>query len=113
MYVLPYSLKIGIHLPSIQTIDKPLDRGQFGQVYRATNKADNERIAVRRVPLASLTDEQLSQLIKELKIARGLSHPAFIPVLDVTKDDQYLNIVTAYVMFYPCPRSMRCAQICC
>ncbi|KAH9166815.1 Pkinase-domain-containing protein [Lactarius sanguifluus] len=55
-----------------------IGRGQFGAVYRALNLNTGQMVAVKRIGLEGLKEEEISQLMREVDLVKRLSHPSIV-----------------------------------
>ncbi|KZS94330.1 kinase-like protein [Sistotremastrum niveocremeum HHB9708] len=74
-----------------------IGRGQFGSVYRALNVSTGQTVAVKRIPLEGLSDEEVTQLTNEVILLKSLSHYSIVKYEGMVRDDDTLNIVLEYV----------------
>lgn len=75
-----------------------IGRGQFGAVYRALNLNTGQMVAVKRVRLEGLKEEEISQLMKEVDLLKSLSHPSIVKYEGMSRDANFLNIVLECVL---------------
>ncbi|KAI0629135.1 hypothetical protein C8Q77DRAFT_1161317 [Trametes polyzona] len=73
-----------------------IGRGQFGAVYRALNLNTGQMVAVKRIRLEGLKEEEISQLMKEVDLVKSLSHPSIVKYEGMARDDNTLSIVLEY-----------------
>ncbi|OJA08655.1 hypothetical protein AZE42_05281 [Rhizopogon vesiculosus] len=73
-----------------------IGRGQFGTVYRALNLTTGQMVAVKRIRLEGLKEDEVAQLMKEVDLMKRLSHPSIVKYEGMSRDEQYLNIVLEY-----------------
>lgn len=73
-----------------------IGRGQFGTVYRALNLTTGQMVAVKRIRLEGLKEDEVAQLMREVDLMKRLSHPSIVKYEGMARDDQYLNIVLEY-----------------
>ncbi|KAG1767192.1 hypothetical protein EV702DRAFT_1050466 [Suillus placidus] len=73
-----------------------IGRGQFGTVYRALNLTTGQMVAVKRIRLEGLKEDEVAQLMKEVDLMKRLSHPSIVKYEGMARDEQYLNIVLEY-----------------
>ncbi|KAI0657977.1 Pkinase-domain-containing protein [Cubamyces menziesii] len=73
-----------------------IGRGQFGAVYRALNLNTGQMVAVKRIRLEGLKEEEISQLMKEVDLVKSLSHPSIVKYEGMARDDDTLSIVLEY-----------------
>ncbi|KAG8956486.1 hypothetical protein FRC03_010787 [Tulasnella sp. 419] len=74
-----------------------LGKGQFGTVYRALNLNTGQMVAVKRIGLEGLPENEVDQLMKEVELLRTLSHPNIVKYEGMVRDKDNLNIVLEYV----------------
>ncbi|KAH8996590.1 hypothetical protein EDB83DRAFT_2559153 [Lactarius deliciosus] len=70
-----------------------IGRGQFGAVYRALNLNTGQMVAVKRIGLEGLKEEEISQLMREVDLVKRLSHPSIVKYEGMARDE---NIVLEY-----------------
>ncbi|KAH8996588.1 hypothetical protein EDB83DRAFT_2534349 [Lactarius deliciosus] len=70
-----------------------IGRGQFGAVYRALNLNTGQMVAVKRIGLEGLKEEEISQLMREVDLVKRLSHPSIVKYEGMAQDE---NIVLEY-----------------
>ncbi|KAJ3001873.1 hypothetical protein NUW54_g6163 [Trametes sanguinea] len=73
-----------------------IGRGQFGAVYRALNLNTGQMVAVKRIRLEGLKEDEISQLMKEVDLVKSLSHPSIVKYEGMARDDDTLSIVLEY-----------------
>ncbi|RPD76435.1 Pkinase-domain-containing protein [Lentinus tigrinus ALCF2SS1-7] len=73
-----------------------IGRGQFGAVYRALNLNTGQMVAVKRIRLEGLKEEEIAQLMKEVDLVKSLSHPSIVKYEGMARDDDTLSIVLEY-----------------
>ncbi|KAH9024585.1 kinase-like domain-containing protein [Lactarius pseudohatsudake] len=88
-----------------------IGRGQFGAVYRTLNLNTGQIVAVKRIGLDGLKEEENSQLMREVDLVKRLSHPSIVKYEGMARDENTLSIVLEYVvpllLYIPC-----CATAC-
>ena len=62
-------------------------------MYRALNLNTGQMVAVKRVDLTGLKEEEISQLMKEVDLVKSLSHPGIIKYEGMARDKDTLSIV--------------------
>ena len=84
----------------IRTIYKfkgePLGDGNFGQVRKAYRKEDKEKkkyFAIKSISKKNLAEKDFTNLIKEVNIISGLSHPNIVNFYETYHDKHYFHIV--------------------
>ncbi|KAH8832988.1 Pkinase-domain-containing protein [Flagelloscypha sp. PMI_526] len=73
-----------------------IGRGQFGSVYRALNLNTGQMVAVKRIRLEGLKEEEINQLMKEVELVKRLSHPSIVKYEGMARDEDCLSIVLEY-----------------
>lgn len=77
----------------VQQLGNCIGRGQFGSVYRALNLNTGQMVAVKRIRLDGLPEDDVKQLMREVDVVKSLSHPSIVKYEGMTRDSEYLNIV--------------------
>ena len=54
-------------------------------------------VAVKRIRLEGLKEDEISQLMKEVDLVKSLSHPSIVKYEGMARDDDTLNIVLEWV----------------
>eukprot|EP00742_Colponemidia_sp_Colp-10_P006479 GILJ01006941.1.p1 GENE.GILJ01006941.1~~GILJ01006941.1.p1 ORF type:complete len:563 (+),score=73.58 GILJ01006941.1:1062-2750(+) len=70
-----------------------LGAGQFAVVREATNRATNQRVAIKIIDKGRLLPSQQSRLHAEVQVMRTAQHPHIVKLLDVFETDLHLYIV--------------------
>ncbi|XP_006461886.1 hypothetical protein AGABI2DRAFT_178864 [Agaricus bisporus var. bisporus H97] len=73
-----------------------IGKGQFGSVYRALNLTTGQMVAVKRLRLEGLKEDEISTLMREVDLLKSLSHPGIVKYEGMTRDDDTLNIILEY-----------------
>ncbi|KAF8265070.1 kinase-like domain-containing protein [Lactarius quietus] len=73
-----------------------IGRGQFGAVYRALNLNTGQMVAVKRIGLEGLKEDEISQLMREVDLVKRLSHPSIVKYEGMARDENTLSIVLEY-----------------
>ncbi|EIW79378.1 hypothetical protein CONPUDRAFT_127468 [Coniophora puteana RWD-64-598 SS2] len=73
-----------------------IGRGQFGVVYRALNITTGQMVAVKRIRLEGLKEDEVTQLMKEVDLMKRLGHPSIVKYEGMARDEDFLNIVLEY-----------------
>ncbi|KAH9028019.1 hypothetical protein EDB83DRAFT_2319580 [Lactarius deliciosus] len=73
-----------------------IGRGQFGAVYRALNLNTGQMVAVKRIGLEGLKEEEISQLMREVDLVKRLSHPSIVKYEGMARDENTLSIALEY-----------------
>ncbi|KAJ7281494.1 Pkinase-domain-containing protein [Mycena rebaudengoi] len=55
-----------------------IGRGQFGSVYRALNLNTGQMVAVKRIRLEGLKEDEVTTLMREVDLVKSLSHPSIV-----------------------------------
>ena len=70
-------------------------------MYRALNLNTGQMVAVKRIRLEGLKEDEIAQLMKEVDLVKSLSHPSIVKYEGMARDDDTLSIVLEYVFFLP------------
>jgi serine/threonine protein kinase len=62
-------------------------------VYRALNLTTGQMVAVKRIRLEGLKEEEVMQLMNEVDLMKSLSHPSIVKYEGMVRDEDFLNIV--------------------
>lgn len=62
-------------------------------MYRALNLNTGQMVAVKRIRLEGLKEDEISQLMREVDLVKSLSHPSIVKYEGMARDDTSLNIV--------------------
>jgi serine/threonine protein kinase len=62
-------------------------------VYKALNLNTAQMVAVKRIGLEGLKEEEVTQLMREVDLVKSLSHPSIVKYEGMTRDEDTLNIV--------------------
>ncbi|KAH9973475.1 hypothetical protein BGW80DRAFT_241207 [Lactifluus volemus] len=73
-----------------------IGRGQFGSVYRALNLNTGQMVAVKRIGLDGLKEEEIAQLMREVDLVKRLSHPSIVKYEGMARDKNTLSIILEY-----------------
>ncbi|KAF9466088.1 hypothetical protein BDZ94DRAFT_1158523 [Collybia nuda] len=73
-----------------------IGRGQFGSVYRALNLNTGQMVAVKRIRLEGLKEEEVTTLMREVDLVKSLSHPSIVKYEGMARDDDTLSIILEY-----------------
>ena len=77
--------------------DGPLGGGNFGTVRKACRRSDDknnrEYFAIKSIPKKNLTEKDFTNLIKEVNIISGLSHPNIIKFYETYHDEHFFHLV--------------------
>ena len=83
-----------------QQIGNGIGRGQFGAVYRALNLNTGQMVAVKRISLQGLSEDEISNLMKEVDVLKRLSHPSIVKYEGMVRSTDTLSIVLEYVFLF-------------
>ncbi|KAF9266954.1 hypothetical protein L218DRAFT_996486 [Marasmius fiardii PR-910] len=92
----PLIIKEEGKLPTHFQLGNCIGRGQFGSVYRALNLNTGQMVAVKRIRLEGLKEEEVTQLMKEVDLVKRLSHPSIVKYEGMARDADTLSIVLEY-----------------
>ncbi|KAL0570316.1 Protein kinase of the Mitotic Exit Network [Marasmius crinis-equi] len=73
-----------------------IGRGQLGAVYRALDLNTGQMVAVKRIRLNGLTEEEVTRLMKEVELVKRMSHPSIVNYEGMARDADTLSIVLEY-----------------
>ncbi|KAJ6591534.1 Pkinase-domain-containing protein [Mycena vulgaris] len=73
-----------------------IGRGQFGSVYRALNLNTGQMVAVKRIRLEGLKEDEVTTLMREVDLVKSLSHPSIVKYEGMARDQDTLSIVLEY-----------------
>ncbi|KAJ7648106.1 kinase-like domain-containing protein, partial [Roridomyces roridus] len=76
-----------------------LGHGHWGPVFRALNLNTGQMVAMKRIQLAELQEEQVTNLLREVDFVKKLSHPNIIKYESIVRDTDSLSIVMEHVLF--------------
>jgi serine/threonine protein kinase len=62
-------------------------------VYRALNLNTGQMVAVKRIGLEGLKEEEVKQLMREVELVKSLSHPTIVKYEGMVRDESALSIV--------------------
>ncbi|TDL14605.1 kinase-like protein, partial [Rickenella mellea] len=71
-------------------------RGQYGTVYRALNLNTGQMVAVKRIRVEGLSEDEIQQLMGEVELLKRLSHPSIVKYEGMSRDSDTLNIILEY-----------------
>jgi len=77
---------------SLWHIGNLLGRGQFGSVYKALNTVDGHTIAIKRISLEGHSEDEISNLMREVEVLKRLDHPGIVKYLGIQRKRDSLNI---------------------
>ncbi|KAF4593894.1 hypothetical protein EYR40_008689 [Pleurotus pulmonarius] len=83
-------------LPTHFQLGNCIGRGQFGSVYRALNLNTGQMVAVKRIRLEGLKENEVTQLMREVDLVKSLSHPSIVKYEGMARDEDTLSIVLEY-----------------
>ncbi|KIK61777.1 hypothetical protein GYMLUDRAFT_42823 [Collybiopsis luxurians FD-317 M1] len=92
----PLIIKEEGKVPTHFQLGNCIGRGQFGSVYRALNLNTGQMVAVKRIRLEGLKEEEVTQLMREVDLVKRLSHPSIIKYEGMHRDADTLSIVLEY-----------------
>ncbi|KAJ1447940.1 kinase-like domain-containing protein [Pelagophyceae sp. CCMP2097] len=79
-----------------QRIDK-IGEGTYGIVYKATDKATGEIVALKKIRLEAEDEGIPSTAIREISLLKELQHPNIVRLYDVVHTDRRLTLVFEYL----------------
>ncbi|KAJ3795230.1 STE/STE11/cdc15 protein kinase [Lentinula aff. detonsa] len=92
----PLIIKEEGKVPTHFQLGNCIGRGQFGSVYRALNLNTGQMVAVKRIRLEGLKEDEVTQLMREVDLVKRLSHPSIIKYEGMHRDADTLSIVLEY-----------------
>ena len=79
------------------TIRRLIGQGAFGEVFLATDRRSNRKVAIKKLSKALLpTVAELDRAMQELSILSSLNHANVIKLLEVVSDDVSVGLVMEY-----------------
>ncbi|KAF9434327.1 hypothetical protein BGZ76_008200 [Entomortierella beljakovae] len=73
-----------------------IGRGQFASVYKALNLVTGQVVAVKRIKIDGLNDDERDMLMQEVDLLKSLVHPSIVKYEGFIKTDEYLNIILEF-----------------
>jgi serine/threonine protein kinase len=77
----------------LQQLGDCIGRGQFGLVYRALNFNTGQTVAVKRISLKDLKEDEVTHLMREVDLLKTLSHPSIVRYEGMVRDEVTLSII--------------------
>ncbi|KAG0053379.1 hypothetical protein BGZ83_001213 [Gryganskiella cystojenkinii] len=74
-----------------------IGRGQFAAVYKAMNMVTGQMVAVKRIKIDGLKDNEMDLLMQEVDLLKSLEHPSIVKYEGFIKTDGHLNIILEFV----------------
>ncbi|WWC66482.1 uncharacterized protein I206_100384 [Kwoniella pini CBS 10737] len=74
-----------------------IGRGQFGSVYRSLNLSTGQMVAIKRIRLHGMREDEVTDVMKEVDLLKRLSHPSIVKYEGMSRDEEFLNIVLEFV----------------
>ena len=62
-------------------------------MYRALNLNTGQMVAVKRIRLEGISEDEVKQLMKEVDVVKSLSHPSIVKYEGMSRDSDTLNII--------------------
>ncbi len=78
---------------SVQQLGNCIGHGQLGSVYRSLNLGTGQMVAIKRIRLAGMKEEEVRDVMEEVEMLKRLSHPSIVKYEGMSRDEEYLNIV--------------------
>lgn len=69
-------------------------------MYRALNLNTGQMVAVKRISLQGLSEDEISNLMKEVDVLKRLSHPSIVKYEGMVRSTDTLSIVLEYVLYF-------------
>ncbi len=76
---------------------KFLGEGGSGRVYKAYDNVLKEYVAIKLIPKDGLDEQGKERLLREVRVARNLSHKNLLKYYDINEDKDYLIIIMEYI----------------
>lgn len=76
---------------------KFLGEGGSGRVYKAYDNVLKEYVAIKLIPKDSLDEKGKERLLREVRVARNLSHKNLLKYYDINEDKDFLIIIMEYI----------------
>lgn len=80
-----------------QQLGNLIGKGQFGVVFRALNLDTGQMVAIKRIAVDGMEDEEIEEVMREVELLKRLDHPSIVKYEGMCKDAEYLNIVLELV----------------
>ncbi|KAF9947129.1 hypothetical protein BGZ70_002861, partial [Mortierella alpina] len=80
-----------------QAANAVMGRGQFGSVYKALNLVTGQMVAVKRIKIDGLKENQMDMLMQEVDLLKSLAHPSIVKYEGFIMTYGYLNIILEFV----------------
>ncbi|KAF7370599.1 Cell division control protein [Mycena sanguinolenta] len=93
---LSYTVYGMLTMSFLQQLGNCIGRGQFGSVYRALNLNTGQMVAVKRIRLEGLKEDEVTTLMREVDLVKRLSHPSIVKYEGMARDQDTLSIVLEY-----------------
>jgi len=74
-------------------IEKGIDEGQFGDVKLGNHKKTGEKVAIKVIKKASMTQRVLDLQRNEIEVLKMCQHPNIVRMVDVFENTDYIFIV--------------------
>ncbi|KAE9402584.1 kinase-like protein [Gymnopus androsaceus JB14] len=92
----PLIIKEEGKVPTYFQLSNCIGRGQFGSVHRAVNLDTGQMVAVKRIRLEGLKEQEVTQLMREVDLVKRLFHPSITKCEGMHRDADTLSIVLEY-----------------
>lgn len=80
-------------MDELYELDQKLGQGQWGTVFRGVRKDDSLKVAIKRVRPADPVEGVNFQVLREIKMLKGVVHPNVIHLLDIVAEDEGLCMI--------------------
>jgi tRNA A-37 threonylcarbamoyl transferase component Bud32 len=98
-------------LSAAYEVQRPVGRGKFATVYKATRRSDGATVALKQIAIFDFMDERAREkTLKELRLAQTLEHPNIISFLDGFVEGRQLVLVFEYAEAGDLKRQVRKAR---
>lgn len=62
-------------------------------MYRSLNLSTGQMVAIKRVRLAGMKEDEVRDVMREVELLKRLAHPSIVKYEGMSRDSEYLNIV--------------------
>ena len=76
-----------------------IGRGQFGAVYRSLNLSSGQMVAIKRINLVGMSEDEVRDVMKEVHVLQSLSHPSIVKYEGMSREVEHLNIILEWVLW--------------
>lgn len=62
-------------------------------MYRSLNLSSGQMVAIKRIRLAGMKEDEVKDVMSEVELLKRLSHYSIVKYEGMSRDEEYLNIV--------------------